>query len=99
MDLEVLSPPVMAETLAPELEEEDLVAILCLLDVANDFCLLIRFLLWLLPKASISNVVSPGQNYRFSTSPALLGKEFACMISESIILTSLRRCAVMFCPI
>ena len=76
-------------TLRWQFEEEELSAVLCLLDVANDFSALIKLLLWLLPKASIPGAVSVGQNYSFSTS-----KESFCKINESVILTSLRRYVV-----
>ncbi|KAH6554895.1 hypothetical protein KP509_1Z299100 [Ceratopteris richardii] len=69
--------------------EEELAAIVCLLDKANDFIILIRLLLWLLPKASVSIVSSPGQSHKFSG--ALWNKDSTLQMGESFILASLRR--------
>jgi hypothetical protein len=77
-------------TIKLQFEDEELSAILCLLDVANDFCALIKLLLWLLPKASIPNV-APGPNSNFSAAASSLSKESVCTFSESVILTSLKR--------
>lgn len=69
--------------------EEELATIVCLFDIANDFITLIKLLLWLLPKASVCSVSSPGQSSKLST--ASWSKDSPCSVGESMILTCLRR--------
>lgn len=78
-----------------KLGEDELSALLYLMDATNDLVLAVKFLLWLFPKvlSSSNSTVSSGRNVVMLTRNV---DNQVCKVGESFLLSSLRRCNLKF---
>ena len=76
-----------------KLGEDELSAILYLMDVTNDLVSAVKFLLWLFPKvlSSSNSTISSGRNVVIL--PRNMDNQ-VCEVGESFLLSSLRRCTL-----
>lgn len=78
-----------------KLGEDELSALLYLMDATNDLVLAVKFLLWLFPKvlSSSNSTISSGRNVVMLTRNM---DNQVCEVGESFLLSSLRRCNLNF---
>lgn len=78
-----------------KLGEDELSALLYLMDATNDLVLAVKFLLWLFPKvlSSSNSTISSGRNVVMLTRNV---DNQVCEVGESFLLSSLRRCNLNF---
>ena len=78
-----------------KLGEDELSALLYLMDATNDLVLAVKFLLWLFPKvlSSSNSTISSGRNVVMLTRNM---DNQVCEVGESFLLSSLRRCNLKF---
>ena len=78
-----------------KLGEDELSALLYLMDATNDLVLAVKFLLWLFPKvlSSSNSTISSGRNVVMLTRNV---DNQVCKVGESFLLSSLRRCNLKF---